>query len=433
MGEEKKPTSPSASAESPLDDVKKAFASAYAGEGKSRQRPAKPALLDIHRILSAAEPWAGVLGFDEFAGRIVKRKLPPFAGASLGEWSDVDDTRTMMWIAQNFKFQPQEKDLVRAVDAVAQDAAFHEVRDYLQALTWDETPRLASWLTDFLGAADEPYTRIVAVRWMVSAVARVMKRESKADYVLILVGPQGEGKSTVLSILASPWFTDAPISFHDKETSMLIRGKWIVELAELDSFSRADSSASKSFFSRITDRFRVPWGRRPADVPRQCVFAGTVNHFTFLKDDSGNRRYWPVEVGALKLDLLRAQRDQLWAEAYHLFTTGQIWWPRPDEKALFEDVQERHYVGDAWEPMVVRWVSEQLASFPAHEFTTTEVMSECLKLDTRAMDRNAQMRVGACLQRMGLVRERSSVASADGNRDYIYRKARQPGEDQVEL
>jgi putative DNA primase/helicase len=433
MAKDKKPTTPSSSDESPLDDVKKAFASAYPGEDKSRSRPPKPGLLDVHRVLSVSEPWVGVLAFDEFAGRIVKRKLPPFDGATLGEWSDVDDTRTMMWIAQNFKFQQQEKDLVRAVDAAAQDAAFHEVRDYLKGLQWDGKQRLATWLTDFLGAADEPYTRIVAVRWMVAAVARVMKKESKADYVLILVGPQGEGKSTVLSILASPWFTDAPISFHDKETSMLIRGKWIVELAELDSFSRADSSASKSFFSRITDRFRVPWGRRPADVPRQCVFAGTVNHFTFLKDDSGNRRYWPVEVGPLKLDWLRAQRDQLWAEAFDLFNKGQIWWPTPEEKALFEDVQERHYVGDAWEPMVVGYVTEQLAHHPAHEFSTTEVMNECLKLDTRAMDRNAQMRVGSCLQRMGLVRARSSVVGADGNRAYIYRKAREAGEDKVEL
>src|SRR3990172_3005934 len=375
MAKDKKPTTPSSTDASPLDDVKKAFASAYAEEGKTKHRAPNPAPLAVPRILSLSEPWAGVLAYDEFAGRIVKRKLPPFAGASLGEWSDVDDTRTLMWIAQNFGFQPQEKDLVRAVDAAGQDAAFHEVRDYLKGLTFDQQPRLATWLTDFLGAEDTPYTRIVAVRWMVAAVARVMKMESKADYVLILVGPQGAGKSTVLSILASPWFTDAPISFHDKETSMLIRGKWIVELAELDSFSRADSSASKSFFSRITDRFRVPWGRRPADVPRQCVFAGTVNHFTFLKDDSGNRRYWPVEVGSLKLDLLRAQRDQLWAEAFELFNKGQRWWPRPEEKALFDDVQERHYVGDAWEPLITRWVDEKLVIDPGHEISTTEVMN----------------------------------------------------------
>jgi predicted P-loop ATPase len=429
MAKDKEPTTPNSPDPSRPSEAGKAFKAAFPPDDKSRKRAAKPGLLDVHRILAFGEPWTGVLAFDEFAGRIVKRKLPPFAGASLGEWSDVDDTRTLMWISSNFGFQPQEKDLVRAVDAAAQDCSFHEVREYLAGLKWDETPRLAQWLSDCLGAKDEEYTRIVAVRWMVSAVARVMKPGCKADYVMILVGPQGEGKSTVLSILAGGWFTDAPVRFGDKETAMLIRGKWIVELAELDSFSRAENSASKSFFSTFIDRFRAPWGRRPADVPRQCVFAGTVNHFTFLKDDSGNRRYWPVEAGALRLDLLRAQRDQLWAEAYHLFNSGQIWWPRPEEKLLFEDVQERHYIGDAWEPMVAKWVGEKLAIDAAHEFTTTEVMSECLKLDTRAMDRTAQSRVGSLLQRLGLKHRRSGV----GKRPYLYVKEREPGDDQVEL
>lgn len=437
--EENKPSSGRSRTRSQTDHAADAFAQAMAGGAKPKAR--KPQLVDVYRILAHSEPWQGVIAYDEFSGRIVKRKPPPFAPTEEpGEWADVDDTRTLMWISEVHGFQPHEKDLIRAIDACARENSFHEVREYLERLKWDGIERLPMWPVDILGVEDSQYARIVGLRWMIAGVARVMRPGVKVDNVLILVGPQGRMKSTVFAILAAPWFTDAPVRFGDKETAMMIRGKWVVELAELDAFSRADDSAAKAFFTTAVDRYRVPWGRRPADVPRQCVFAGTVNPITFLKDPTGGRRYWPLIVGEqLQLEKLREVRDQLWAEAFARYARGEPWWATSEEKALFEEVQERHYVGDAWEPRVSEYVQKTLLIEKLHEFTTYEVMNEGLKLDTRAMDRNAQTRVGALLQRMGLVRERASRAGPDGKRPYVYMtkeaagSAKAGGDDDVEI
>jgi putative DNA primase/helicase len=362
-----------------------------------------PTLQNLYLILSNDHRWYGVIATDQFSGQVVKRRDPPFAQAEVGEWSDLDDRRTTLWLSQHYAIEPKKDVLFDAVELVADSNRFHRVREYLSALAWDGVPRAAHWLTAFMGAESSPYTEAIGARWLVSAVARVFRPGVKADNVLILEGAQGLLKSTALSVLGGDWFTDAPFKIGEKDGYQIIRGKWIVELAELDSFNKATSDAAKLFFSQSTDRYRTPWGKRPSDVPRQCVFAGTVNHSQYFRDDTGNRRYWPVQCTRVDIDELRAERDQIWAEAVQLFSEGAIWWARREEEQMFGEQQEARYIGDAWETTIARYLEDNIQTA---EFSTAKILTDGLGLDTSKWSKVEQQRVGHIMARLGWPRVR---------------------------
>ena len=231
------------------------------------------------------------------------------------------------------------------------------MREYLDSWKWDGTPRLDHWLVKYLGCPDNDYTGAVGSRWLISAVARVMQPGCKADCVLILEGPQGSYKSTALKILGSKWFTDELPSIGTKDSAMQTFGVWIIELAELESLTQAAVSKIKSFISRTTDRSRPPYGRRLIESPRQCVFAGSVNHSTYLRDETGGRRFWPVEVGQIQIDQLSADRDQLLAEAYVRYREGAPWWlDTPDLIQAAEQEQAARFIGDPWDSRIASWL-----------------------------------------------------------------------------
>jgi len=376
----------------------------------------KSTMGNIALILEHDEGWKGVLATDTFSGAVLKLRAPPYEFATLGEWCDMDDTRLRLWIERRYGFSPKADDVVHAVMEQADRRAFHPVREYLRDLKWDGTDRLEYWLSDFLGAPNTEYTRLVGRLWMIQAVARVMQPGCKADSVLILEGRQGLMKSSALKALAHDWFTDTPLHIGDKEAYLLISGVWIVELAELDSFSRADSSAAKAFFTQTESHYRPWYAKRPVKVPRQCVFAGTVNDDVYLKDDTGNRRYWPVHVGQkVEIDALIAVRDQLWAEAMHRYTAGESWWAQDEQKPLFEEEQEQRRAKDAYVERIEAWLSQPERKLQ-REFSMSDVLGSALQLDTRAWTRAEQIRVGRCLRELGMLRRRSSEAG----RPWVY-------------
>src|SRR5271170_1715417 len=213
-----------------------------------------------------------------------------------------------------------------AVQTVARDRTFHPVRQELNALKWDGTRRIDGWLSLYLGAEPSQYTSAVGSRWLISAVARIYDPGAKADCALILEGDQGLMKSTALKTLAEPWFTDEIADLGSKDAAMQTRGVWVIEIAELDSMSRADVSKIKGFISRTTDRFRPPYAKRLIESSRQCVFAGSVNHSAYLRDETGGRRFWPVACNRILIEDLERDRDQLWAEALVRFEAGETWW-----------------------------------------------------------------------------------------------------------
>ncbi|PKM30396.1 MAG: conjugal transfer protein TraC [Gammaproteobacteria bacterium HGW-Gammaproteobacteria-11] len=394
-----------------------------AGGWKDSLQRADSGALHVHSynvqlILTNDERWAKVIAFNEFSSKIVKRRTPPYGG-SAGEWSDLDDSMVVMWLAEQYNLRVTSRVVVEAVAVAAAHNAWHPVREYLDALEWDKQGRLDFWLHQCLGVDMSAYSVKVAARWMISAVARVMHPGCKADSVLILEGGQGEGKSTALSVLGGPWFMDSPFSLGDKDAYQAIRGKWIIELGELDSFNKAESTKAKQFFSAYVDTYRESYGRRTVDVQRQCVFAGTTNQEEYLKDTTGNRRYWPVLCKYVDIELLRSMRDQLWAEALHRYRAGERWWVERDETADFAEEQDARYMVDVWEHPIREWLEQPDRN---EIITGDQVFANALKLDLGHWGKPEQMRVGHILQRLGWKRKRLPAASRSGVRPWGYVK-----------
>lgn len=379
-------------------------------------------LRNVFLILSRDERWAGVLGFDEFSNQVVKRKAPPFDGGEAGPWGDVDDLRTAIWLSHHYRFNADKKLVIHAVTAAAHDRRFHPVREYFTRLEWDRRPRLATWLKDYAGATINDYTAAAGTKFLIGAVARVMRPGCKMDNVLILEGEQGRWKSTVLSTLAgAEWFSDTPFAIGDKDAYLQMRGNLIYELAELDGFSRTESSRAKAFFSSRYDTFVPKYVAWAIKVPRQCVFAGTVNHGTYLRDTTGNRRYWPVKIERAEIDELARNRDQLWAEALHEFNEGRRWWVEESERELFALEQELRYVGDAYEDLIREWALGKDA------FTMAQVLADCLHLEKSKWTRAEQTRVGEVVATLGHVKV--DLGSKAKPR-YVYKlRERVPGEE----
>jgi putative DNA primase/helicase len=388
------------------------------GLARNDKQQLLPVVENVVAILLNDERWSGVIAYDEFGGRVMKLKPPPFDRAEGGEWMDIDDARLELWLGQTYALRRVSAEAISKGVLLAADAnRYHEVRRYLDALVWDDTPRLDGLLWAYLGATRSDYAEAVARKWMIGAVARVYRPGCKMDNVLILEGTQGAGKSSALKILFQPWFTDAAFEIGSTDGYQIIRGMWCVELAELDGFNRAEASRSKAFFTRTEDRYRNPYGRKPVNVPRQGVFAGSVNHATYLKDDSGNRRYWPVTIGLIGLDDLAADRDQLWAEAVHRYKAGDEWWVRAAERELYEGEQDARYIGDAYESRIRDWLDEpDVSGVRPEQVTVAKIMQGALKLDIGKWTLAEQQRVGRIMARVGWPRRRLP----GGSREWVY-------------
>jgi predicted P-loop ATPase len=231
-----------------------------------------------------------------------------------------------------------------AIARVAQENAFDPLTDYVSGLKWDGINRLSTWLMDYCGAVtetdnQEKFVSAVGRAWMIAAVARAIKPGTKVDAVLIFQGKQGVGKSTAAAILGGDWFTDEMPPLTSKDAAIHLQGRWIIELGELAALSRSDLESTKGFLARTVDKFRPPYERLTVEIPRRCVFIGTTNSTAFLKDETGNRRFWPVECQWVDADRLREIKDQLFAEAVHAYHAGEKWWLTGDVAKIAIDEQ----------------------------------------------------------------------------------------------
>ena len=247
-------------------------------------------------------------------------------------WTDRDEAGLRWYLQARWKFR-SENDLRNALELALHANAYHPVREYLRGLVWDGTPRLDTMLVDYLGAEDTPYTRAATRKWMCGAVKRVMVPGCKFDSAIVLVGKQGIGKSSFAGILSRGWFNDSEINMNSKDGYESLHGNWIIELAELASTKRSDVETVKTFLSKCEDTYRPAYGRRATTFKRQCVFFGTTNEEEFLRDRTGNRRFWPVTVRQTELDreALEANIDQLWAEAVDAYGKGESLWLDSEE------------------------------------------------------------------------------------------------------
>ena len=364
---------------------------------------------------------SGLLAFDQMqCGPVLMRPVPRYPADALDAarpWTprpvEDGDVTALLDYLQGAGLTALGFDVLhRAVDLRAAERPFHPVRDYLDALAWDGTPRLGGWLTAYLGAEATPYAAGIGRMFLVSMVARVFKPGCKADYMPILEGVQGAGKSAACRILGGPWFSDAlpDLAGSDQvRLSMHLRGKWLIEPAELSALSRAETATLKAFVTREVESFTPKHGRREVREPRQCVFLGTTNPDGngYLKDSTGGRRFWPVQVGdALDLDGLARDRDQLFAEAVAAFRAGEQWWPdREFERQHIAPEQEDRRLADAWQAPIGEWLDDQ-AGLPV---TLPEVAHDALGIVAERLIPPVQGRIGRCLKQAGWVQRRTEA------------------------
>ena len=371
----------------------------------------------------------GLVGYDEFSHRVMKRNTPPWDSAP-GEWTTNDDYFLGLWLAQHERLQVKgEGTLVAGVAMAAYHAKYHPVMQYLNDLPqWDQVPRMAHWLHECLGAQDSEYTQMVGTWFLMGMVRRVTQPGCQMDYMVVLEGLQGKGKSTALRTLVGndEWFADTPMRLGDKDAMLSLAGKWLYEVGELDAFNKAEVTAVKQYVSSRHDRVREPFARRHADRPRSGVFAGTTNQSEYFKDPTGARRFWPVACDAdVRLDLLTAWRDQLFAEAKHRLAHAdpemrRCWPTREEEEKHLVPQQERREIVDPWYERIAQWV-ESTQKFgdsmqevcEVNSFTSQEVLTKCLNVPMDRIDGARQMatRVGIAMHKLGWEKHRDATGA----------------------
>ena len=343
-----------------------------------------------------------LLAFDAFADRrLVMRAIPGsrrVASPYPRELDDDDLSEFTAWFSRNGFPLAGKNTVADAVGVIVREAVIHPVRAWLDGLAWDGVERLDHWLVEYLGAADTQFVRHAGACWLISAVARVMQPGCKADGVLILEGNQGIGKSSALRVLAGDWFGDALPPMTSKDASSYLRGSWIIELSELSAMNRSDIEAIKAFLSRSEERFRPAYGRYEVTVPRQCVFAGTTNQSSYLQDTTGNRRFWPVNVGDIDLKRLEGDRDQLFAEAVAAFREGRQWWLPAEIEALARTAQAERVVEDPWLAEISTFVAGR------DQVAVNEIATQALSMDIKAVARTEQNRITGTLRGLGFER-----------------------------
>ena len=333
----------------------------------------------------------GHLRWNEMA-EVVEAQHVPWHKGGWRPWTDADDLWLTDWCQKRHAYVKRPT-CAAAMQLVARDLMHHPVRERLDALVWDGKPRLGTWLTKYLGVAESDYSKAVGRAWPISAVARAFEPGCKVDHALIFEGSQGLRKSTVASILAlSPdLFTDSISDLGTKDSAQDLRGKWLIEIAELSAMRRGEVESTKAFLSRAVDHYRPSYGTRSQDYPRSCVFIGSTNADTYLADETGNRRFWPVKVGTYDIEGLRRDVEQLWAEAVVAYRAGENWWLDAATEEAARGEQDARRLVDVWEERVLGWCSGQT------EVAIPAILDNAIGMDVDRQDRAHQMRVGLIL------------------------------------
>jgi predicted P-loop ATPase len=353
--------------------------------------------------LRNAKELCDILAYDEMLCAAALTGVPPGSNNPyiMRPVTDIDVSQIQEWM-QHAGLRKIGKDVVhQACDQRAHERAFHPVRGYLANIGWDGQPRVDDWLTRYVGVERTAYSSGIGRMFLVSMIARVYEPGCKADYMMILEGPQGVYKSTVCQILGGNYFSDnlPEVTTSGKDIQQHLAGKWLIEIAEMSAMSKAESAALKAFITRPVERYRPSYGRKEVIQPRQCVFIGTTNKSAYLRDETGARRFWPVKVGQIDTDALKRDRDQLLAEALVLYRAGAQWWPDGQfEREHIQREQEARFEADAWEESIAKYLAS------VDKTTVSMVAWHGVGLETPKIGTADQRRIAAAMERLGWVR-----------------------------
>jgi putative DNA primase/helicase len=340
---------------------------------------------------------------------------PPWGG-SMGKWGDHEDTKTAEWCQRQGLHIPTSI-AAEAVQAVAMERSYHPVRDYLNGLRYDGKMRLCNWLSRYAGTEDTELIREIGVRWMISGVARVMRPGCQADYMLVLEGKEGVRKSSALRALGHPWFTDDVSDIgRGHEAAVNLQGYWIIELKELASLRRAEWQQVLGFLDRRQDNFRPAYSRRSAEFPRQNIFAGSTNQQQWITGEYGTRRFWPIWVDKIDLAAIEKDRDQLWAEAYRYFQSGEQWHLVEGMTGEAEQAQRERRSSDPWARMITRWCRHPYNRSAGMSIESTservflaEVLEHCIGLPPAQWRAGEGARAESILRGLGYSRTEDGI------------------------
>lgn len=366
--------------------------------------------------LKSARNLARILAADPvFSPRLcmnTHKNAVEYDGATL---ADHHVTELRLDIARVYGTEWKPAEMQEMVVNQARLASYHPIKDYLERLKWDGVPRVDDFLIRLAGAPDTEITRIISRRWFISAIARVLRPGCKVDTVLVLAGPQGAGKSTLFAALAGSWFKDTALDLRSKDAYVNIQGAWIYEFAELATTRARDVETVKAFLSAPADHYRPPYGRNQVSQARQCVFVGTTNEATFLNDPTGARRFWPVTVsGRIKTQEIRAERDQLWAEALSIFNSNERWWLELNEEDMLLEAQHQYQTADPWAEVLRKWCAEP-TNRSGNGWTSEHLLSEALHVPFERQQKYQVSRVGNVMRAIGFNRVRNRL---NGERAY---------------
>ena len=335
-----------------------------------------PSLVNMATVLDGLACWSGIFVYDELAEQImVTRALPGKRGNpnlfKPRPYKDTDVNDVRMWLNRHLKWNKASKnDVFDAIQQAAHERIVSPVRHYLEALPHMEkdTARefLETVLTQHFGLkewGEHPetliYSKIVFLKWLISAVARALQPGCKADHVLILEGAQGAGKSTAIRKLCDDmYFGDTLPRLDTKDANDYVRGKWIIELAELSSVSKTEVEHVKAFITRTEEKFRPAFGRAEITYQRRCVFIGTTNRGDYLRDETGNRRFWPIKLEAVDIAAIERDRNKIWGSAKALYDAGEPWWLSDADASLAYGQQQKRTAHDPLCEDIANWLTD---------------------------------------------------------------------------
>lgn len=351
---------------------------------------------------------------NDFTHLLERSRTTPW-GHPVGEWDEEDDLMLGEYLLRNYRLGIKAISTLRnGVLMAARSAKYNPVLDLIHAEKWDGIDRLEHWLSDVYEVPERPYTRLIGKCFIMGLVKRALQPGCKFDYMLIIKGEQGLRKSSAFRALAYPFFTDNAIRMGDKDSLMAMQLVWIAESAELESLNKSETTQIKQFLSAQEDMFRPPYGSQLIRAKRHAVNVGTTNADTFLKDATGDRRFWPLEVHTVNEDTLANQRLQLFAEALHRLNAGERFWPsRQEERELVLPEQEPFKRTDTWEDIIDAYVNRDAPDKhddPMEEvnikrkfFPRTEIYEKALLIKADRMDGagNMDTRISNAMRLLG--------------------------------
>ena len=385
----------------------------------------KPHVANIKHALEVAPELQGRFALNTLSDQIeVVNDLPWRDDGSYGPLMEYDIVELMAWLNEH-ELEPSKETTFDAITAVARRNGFNPLQDYLQHVgsEWDGEQRLDKDLLNWLTVRSTAFSRAAVRRFMISAIARAMEPGCKVDTMLVLEGGQGTGKSTSLAVLASaPYFLDSMAKLaKGKEAQEQLRGKWIVELAELDALGTRERTQVKAFLSQRIDNYRAPYAKLAKDYPRGTVFAGTTNEEQWLNDPTGGRRFWPVKVdGQIKIKMIEEYRDQLWGEAYAAWKAGEQWHLTDEEEEAAKIEQEKRRSADELEEPIWDYIVKRKLIEVGKAFILKHLDDEGRRLPQNASTGNRMRDVFAILPGKWVHARRKKLSNPEygGQGDY---------------